>query len=422
MEIAGYRRPPPGTQPEYLYPPYSATLKRAPAHPLVLLPHSLSEVTGPAFGPGDIGPNDSDLTAQHAGEPLGERILVTGRVVDENGRAVPHTLIEIWQANAAGRYRHQGDRNDAPLDPNFTGYGRAVTDADGWYRFVTVKPGPYPWGDGGKHWRPAHVHFSLLGPSFARRLVTEMYFPGDPLLPFDPIFNSIPDEKARSRLVCAFDWEHTIPGRALGFRFDLVLRGRAATPWSDDVQLIPTPNQTVGPYFHLGLAGLFQSEIAPPGVAGERLIVMGRVIDGDNRPVPDAMIEVWQADASGRYAHPEDRRGRPVDARFRGFGRVPADPDGVFRFSTVKPGAVPGSEDQLQAPHLLVSVFVRGLLKHLVTRMYLPDEGGNAQDPILALVQPARRATLVATSTRDVGVLEWNIVLQGEGETVFFDC
>jgi protocatechuate 3,4-dioxygenase, beta subunit len=226
----GYRRPAAGTQPEYLYPPYVSSQKRAPTKPLVLLPHTLTEITGPVFGESDVSPGDHDLTRQHTGEPLGERIIVSGRVLDEDSRPVPHTLIELWQANAAGRYRHSRDQHDAPLDPNFTGFGRVLSDAQGRYRVVSIKPGAYPWRNHHNAWRPAHIHFSLFGPAFATRLVTQMYFPGDPLLPFDPIFNSTPDKRARSRLISAFDWETTQPEHALGYRFDIVLRGREGTP------------------------------------------------------------------------------------------------------------------------------------------------------------------------------------------------
>jgi protocatechuate 3,4-dioxygenase, beta subunit len=226
----GYRRPAAGMQPEYLYPPYVSSQKRAPTKPLVLLPHTLTEITGPVFGESDIAPGDHDLTRQHTGEPLGERIVVSGRVLDENSRPVPHTLIELWQANAAGRYRHSRDQHDAPLDPNFTGFGRMLSDAEGRYRFVSIKPGAYPWRNHHNAWRPAHIHFSLFGPAFATRLVTQMYFPGDPLLPFDPIFNSTANERARSRLISAFDWDTTQPEQALGYRFDIVLRGRDGTP------------------------------------------------------------------------------------------------------------------------------------------------------------------------------------------------
>jgi len=229
-DFAQYRRPYWGTQPDYLHEPYVSTQKRSPSKPLILLPQTLSEVTGPVFGHDAVKPGDSDLTHQHAGEPIGERIVVCGRVLDENGRPVPNTLIEIWQANAAGRYVHAGDMHDAPLDPNFTGAGRAMTDGEGRYRFLSIKPGAYPWRNHYNAWRPAHIHFSLFGPAFATRLVTQMYFPGDPLLPFDPIFNSTADEKARNRLISVFDWEHTSPEYALGYRFDIILRGRNETP------------------------------------------------------------------------------------------------------------------------------------------------------------------------------------------------
>jgi protocatechuate 3,4-dioxygenase beta subunit len=231
MNVKGYRRPEPGTQPEYLYPAYRSTTRRAPTKPLILLPHTLSEITGPVYGHEDIGETDTDLTRQDAGEPLGERIIVTGRVLDEDARPVPNILLEIWQANAAGRYRHVNDNHPAPLDPNFTGAGRALTDENGVYRFVTIKPGAYPWRNHDNAWRPAHIHFSIFGNAFATRLVTQMYFPGDPLLPIDPVSQSIPDAKARERLVASFDLETTQPEWALGFRFDIVLRGRESTPF-----------------------------------------------------------------------------------------------------------------------------------------------------------------------------------------------
>jgi len=229
-DITGYRRPFPGTQPDYLFPPYASTVKRAPTRPLVLLPHTLTELTGPVFGHDEVRPGDADLTRQHAGEPIGERIIVSGRVLDENGRPVPHTLVEIWQANAAGRYPHRIDQHDAPTDPNFTGCGRTLSDEHGHYRFVSIRPGEYPWRNHYNAWRPAHIHFSLFGPAFATRLVTQMYFPGDPLLPYDPMFNCVPDESARNRLIAALDWETTVPDIALGYRFEIILRGPEETP------------------------------------------------------------------------------------------------------------------------------------------------------------------------------------------------
>jgi protocatechuate 3,4-dioxygenase beta subunit len=229
VKYATYRRPE-GVHPPNDHPEYRGTVFRHPAQPPIVIPQTLSEITGPILGRDRVLPGDNDLTRQHQAAPLGERIIVEGRVIDEDGGPVSDTLIEIWQANAAGRYLHGRDRHDAPLDPNFTGAGRALTDHEGRYRFVTVKPGAYPFANDDNSWRPAHIHFSLLGPSFLTRLVTQMYFPGDPLLPFDPIFNAIPDEQVRSRLIAAFDPGLTEPFWALGYRFDIVLRGRDATP------------------------------------------------------------------------------------------------------------------------------------------------------------------------------------------------
>lgn len=226
----GYKRPASGTQPSYLHPAYRSSVGRAPGKPLVLLPHTLSEVTGPVYGHDRIGPTDADLTRQFAGPPIGERIIVTGRILDEDGRPVPRTLVELWQCNATGRYRHDLDQHDAPVDPNFSGAGRTVSDEDGRYRFVTIKPGAYPWRNHANAWRPAHLHFSVFGPSFLTRLVTQMYFPGDPLLALDPIFNCVDDPRARDAMISAFDLDLTEPEFALGYRFDIVLRGRAATP------------------------------------------------------------------------------------------------------------------------------------------------------------------------------------------------
>jgi protocatechuate 3,4-dioxygenase beta subunit len=228
--LRGYRKPAPGTQPEYLHPPYGSSVKRAPTQPLIALPETLSEITGPMFSKDTVAPGAFDLTRQHKGEPLGERITVSGRVLDEDGIPVRDSLVEIWQANAAGRYLHKWDQHDAPLDPNFTGVGQTFTDDDGRYRFVTIRPGAYPWRNHPNAWRPQHIHFSLFGPAFATRLVTQMYFPGDPLLEFDPIFNSVPSFPARNSLVSKFDWTITTPEIALGFRFDIILRGHNATP------------------------------------------------------------------------------------------------------------------------------------------------------------------------------------------------
>jgi len=225
-----FAKVPAGTQPEYLHPEYRSSVKRAPTRPLILLPHSFSERTGPVFGQDCVGATDCDLTAQHASAPLGERIAVSGRLLDERGRPVRGALIEVWQANAAGRYLHKMDQHNAPIDPNFSGCGRALTDADGRYHFLSIKPGAYPWRNHANAWRPAHIHFSIFGDGLLSRLVTQMYFPGDPLLALDPIYNCVSDEKAKHRLISSFDLATTTPEFALGYRFDIVLRGRDATP------------------------------------------------------------------------------------------------------------------------------------------------------------------------------------------------
>ena len=215
---------------ELLYPDYKSTRLRAPRRERIQLPRASTELTGPALWDSRVAANDHDLTRQHDGEPLGERIIVTGRVLDGDGRPVRNSLVEIWQCNAAGRYIHRADRHPAPLDPNFTGAGRCLTDDEGRYRFVTIKPGAYPWGNHDNAWRPAHIHFSLFGTAFATRLVTQMYFPGDPLFVQDPIFQSVRDPQARERLIARFDLETTEPEWALGYQWDIVVRGRDATP------------------------------------------------------------------------------------------------------------------------------------------------------------------------------------------------
>jgi protocatechuate 3,4-dioxygenase, beta subunit len=224
-----------GTQPDYNTPSYGSTQKRYPKQPLVSVPHTLTEVTGPRFSTA-IFPPIGDLSMVDGYEAMGERIIVAGSVLDEDGKPIPDTMIEIWQANSAGRYHHDRDQHDAPLDLHFRGVGRVFADSQGNYRFKSIKPGAYPWRNHHNAWRPNHIHLSLFGPGFATRLVTQMYFPGDPLLAIDPIFNCVADEAARYRLVAAFDLAITEPEYALGYRFDIVLRGRGATPFEEKEQ------------------------------------------------------------------------------------------------------------------------------------------------------------------------------------------
>jgi protocatechuate 3,4-dioxygenase beta subunit len=226
-----YRKDPPGTQPPLDSPGYGSTKLRHPLQPLVLLPQKLTELTGPLLGPGRTSDTDNDLTVR---EPQGQRIIVHGRVLDGAGKPVPNSLVEIWQANAGGRYKHAADRWPSPVDPDFEGVGRTLTDASGWYTFTTIKPGAYPWQNHDNAWRPAHIHFSLFGTSFTQRLVTQMYFPDDPLFDQDPIFNSVSDPAARQRMVSRFDMSRTVPNWALAYNFDIVLRGQSATPFEGE--------------------------------------------------------------------------------------------------------------------------------------------------------------------------------------------
>jgi protocatechuate 3,4-dioxygenase beta subunit len=234
LHLPQYLTEPAGTHPEYDSPEYRSTALRFPKKPLHLLPHRLTEVTGPVFGVDRVQPGDDDMTHWDGGEALGQRIIVHGRLLDSGGRPVPNSLIEVWQANTGGRYRHVRDQWPSPLDPHFDGLGRTVTDADGHYQFTSIKPGAYPWGNHHNAWRPAHIHFSLFGNAFTQRLVTQMYFPDDPLFFQDPIFNSVPDEKARARMISSYDHDVTTDSWALGFKFDIVLRGREQTPFESE--------------------------------------------------------------------------------------------------------------------------------------------------------------------------------------------
>jgi protocatechuate 3,4-dioxygenase beta subunit len=389
------------------------------------------------YGQDAVKHGDSDLTtnAGAGGEAIGERIIVVGRVLDEDGRPVPEALIELWQANAAGRYPHKADQHDAPQDPHFIGAGRCLADSKGEYRFVSIKPGPYPWSNHPNAWRPAHIHFSIFGQAFVTRLVTQMFFPGDPLLPLDPIYNGIPEARARQRLVAEFALDVSEPGWALGYRFDIVLRGAQEGPpggskgKAGHPGMLQSPSQTIGPYFAQGLLREGYNDIpqrlASEKTQGERIRVEGRVIDGAGRPVEDAMIEIWQANAYGRYHHPLDEQDRPLDLEFRGQGRSATDAEGRYWFETIKPGSVPGPDHTRQAPHINAIVFARGMLPHAFTRIYFEAEAANQDDPVLMRIEDAaRRSTLIARRETSNGraVYRFDIHLQGENETVFFDA
>nr|AIK66562.1 protocatechuate 34-dioxygenase alpha subunit [Arhodomonas sp. Seminole] len=429
-----YKPRDPAIHPPGYHPAYKTTVLRSPTRALVPLHQTLTERTGPIFTRQFLDPLDSDLIANARvdADPIGERMVVYGRVLDENAHPVRNTLIEVWQANAAGRYRHRNDSYMAPLDPNFGGAGRCLTDDDGWYMFRTIKPGPYPWPNGHNAWRPAHIHLSLFGPAFTTRLITQMYFQGDPLLPLCPIYNSVPDDEARQRLVAPLDMDAATPHDSLAYRFDIVLAGaQGDTVRQSRVRrtgmLKETASQTAGPYVHIGLdrrEGL--NVVAGDGAAGERIRIEGVVYDGAGEPVRDALIEIWQANAHGKYDHPEDTQDKPVDPAFSGWGRCACDREtGLFHFETVKPGPVPGRDVRMQAPHVNVTIFARGVNSHLVTRLYFDDEiDANASDPVLNALPSAQGAqTLIARRESREGrnVYRFDIRLQGDGETVFFD-
>jgi protocatechuate 3,4-dioxygenase beta subunit len=227
-----YAPEPPGTQPPYDWPDYRSTIKRHPKRELIAVPHTLSELTGPTFADHWPGAPTADLTRLREGAPeaMGQRITLEGRVLDEDGRPLRNTLIEFWQANAAGRYHHSEDQHDAPLDPNFLGVGHTYTDDEGRWRFMTVRPGAYPWRNTYNAWRAAHIHYSVFGPGFASRLITQMYFPGDPLLEFDPVYHAIPDAAARERLISRYVPSLSIEEYSMGYTWDIVMRGRDETP------------------------------------------------------------------------------------------------------------------------------------------------------------------------------------------------
>ena len=386
------------------YAPYRSSLLRHPTKDLRHADPEQLELAAPVFGPQDVDPIEADLTVQHRGEPIGERIAVAGRVLDGDGKPVAHQLVEIWQANAAGRYIHQRDQHHAPIDPNFTGVGRCLTGEDGSYRFLTIKPGPYPWRNHLNAWRPAHIHFSLFGTDFTQRLVTQMYFPGDPLFEFDPIFQAVLDEQAQRRLIATYDHELTRPEIHTGYRWDIVLTGTARTWTERGGRLVTgrrlraeTPGQTVGPFFGYALPFPGGESLVPLGHPGA-IRLTGLVLDGAGQPVPDALLEIWQADAGGAIAQVGGSLHRD-GYTFTGWGRAATDNVGRYSFTTVLPG--PTSTDGV--PMIAMTVFARGLLDRLSTRVYLDD--GRYSDklraePFLASLPEAERAALIASPAR----------------------
>ncbi len=398
--------------PPYSYPPYRSSGLRAPRLPLLMLPQGPGELNGPLFAQADAAPGDKDLTSRFRAPPIGERINVSGRITDAAGRPVAGQLVEIWQANAAGRYDHEGDQHLAPLDPNFDGAGRCLTDDDGRYRFLTVRPGGHPWHNHPKAWRPAHINFSVFGRSFLDRLVTQMYFPGDPLLADDPLFGAIRNRKAAGRLVASFDLDTTEEGWALGYRFDVVLGEPRGEPARGFEPLGRTPSQAAGPFTALGVRWFVSGSIGRDRRDRE-ILLHGQLLDGSGAPVTDALLEFWQADDEGRFP-PQS------GPDWTGFGRCFTDAGGYYRLRTLKPAPLLSGTSDTEAPHVNVSIFAAGLLQRLVTRCYFSDEvAANLFDPVLASIdEPGRRASLIAGA--ETGGYRFDVRLQGDRETVFF--
>lgn len=385
--------------PPYLYTDYEITKLRAPLQPLMVVPDGLFRRTpGPNFSRIPYKDGDADVNHQHAGLPIGQRIILFGRVVDSAGKPVPHTLIETWQVNGAGRYADPVDAAFFPLDPNFTGVGRAITGADGSFEFLTLRPAAYP-GQRGGLYRPSHIHVSVFGPYLASRLITQCYFADDPLLQRDPIFQSVENGAAMRRMTAQFVGERTEPNgedSALAYRWDIVLRGGTdSSVTAADEAETTSPSQTIGPLYGFALmwpGSEFAADPADPG----SIRIRGHVYDGSGAVLayPEAMLELWTGDQ---------------------FARTRTDPDGAFSAVLARPVAPAG-----QAPSVNVTVYARGLLKQAQTRLYLPEEvAANAADPVLGAVPTERRPRLIARQEGDE--LVFDVHLQGELESVFFD-
>lgn len=408
--------------PPYFLPDHPISWKWAPSRALVELPRAwFQRLPGPAFSRIQVAKLDNDLTAQHDSHPIGQRIILSGRVVDSSGRGVPNTLLEIWQVNSAGAYADPADPGYCPLDPNFTGAGRCLTDPTGAYRFVTIRPASYLGIREDlslgleNHSRTAHIHFSVFGQDLASRLITQCYFADDPLLVNDPLVQSFPDPSGTQRLTARFqrwstqaDDNFTRDGNeappALLYHWDIVLRGHNLTPITGSVTddqtapVIPSPSQSIGPLF--GFSLMFPgSENAVEPDEPDSVRIRGRVFKQDGPAVfPDGMLEIWEGDQ---------------------FARTRTGPDGVFTAVLKKPARRLLVDGRLQAPHLNVTVFSSGLIKQAQTRMYFPDEEtANATDPVLARVAPDVRHRLVARQEADD--LVFDIRFQGDDESIFF--
>ena len=410
------------TQPRLDYPPYRSSVLRHPTKDLHHADPEGIELWAPVFGHRDVDAarGRPDHPARRRADRRADGRHRPGRSTATAGRCAT-SWSRSGRPTRAGATSTSATSTRPPIDPNFTGVGRCLTDADGVYRFTTIKPGPYPWKNHRNAWRPAHIHFSLFGTDFTQRMITQMYFPGDPLFALDPIYQSITDPRARERLVATYD--HDVTQHEWSHRLPLGHRAHRQPPHADGgrhrggrplMTLAPTPGQTVGPFFGYALPFDGDTELVPPGTPGA-IRLHGQVLDGAGQPVPDALLELWQVDADGVVVpRSPGRCGATATRSPAGVGRPPTT-TGRYTFTTVAPGApVPGA-----APFFAVTVFARGLLNRLFTRAYLPDDdAGPRRRPAARLAGPrtaARPSSPAPTSTGYV----FDIRLQGAAETVF---
>lgn len=446
------------TQPPRAIHDYPRSQRRTPIGPFVRRPLTRSERTGPTGLDRKLrmGPEDMSRPVPGAPQAIGQFHSISGVVLDEDGAPVPGAILELWQANSAGKYVHEFDHNDAPRDPNFVGAARLVTDADGRFAFYTIKPGAYPVASSAWEWRAPHIHVSIFGHSWMSRLVTQLFYPGEPLNAQDVLLNSIPSEAARARLII-----RPLPTRVqasnnlLEFEHQFVLRGRTRTPTVIDDDDTPGPSlvqggasganggaTTTGPFASMTTGPFFPPQFLEPGCGdltrydgaraeGTRILLTGRVLEVELAPTVNTIVEIWQADANGIFRHPKDPRFAQVDPGFAGWGRGFTDTDGWYRLHTVLPGSYLAEDGTPRCPHINVMLLASGILRPLVTTVFFaetPDAAAaaGASDPVLSCVDtPERRARLIAVrdperDANGVRAYRFDLVLRGETETPFF--
>lgn len=426
------------TQPPRSIEGYPRSQRRTPLGLFIERPLTLSERTGPTGLELKLALGPTDLSRPFPGSPqaLGQFIYVTGQVLDEDGAPVEHAVLELWQANASGKYIHEFDRNDAPIDPHFVGVARLITDADGRFTFHTIKPGAYPVPHSTWEWRAPHIHVSIFGGSWMNRLVTQMFFPGEPINEQDLLLNSIPSHEARHQLVVRPLPTVVKPsGNVLGFEHRFVLRGRRRTPTlvdaddALDTRSAAVANLTTGPYFPLQFLDAGCNDLTRFGgteASGRRILLAGRVLEEGPAPTVNTIVEIWQPDTAGRFRHRLDPRYADVDPGFVGWGRSFTDEEGWYRFTTIEPGAYLSDNGSLRCRHINVMLLASGILRPLVTTVFFGDPAAPHDDPILNCVKdPAARRRLFAVrdpalDTSGLQAYRFDIVLRGESETPFF--